>query len=477
VAEATMGDDLMTSAVEALKSKGVPPIKSALSDWKIEDGILFFMDKCYVPKNEELRQNIVKRYHDALHAGHPGQYNTLEQVKRDFWWPGMYSFIKKFVEGCARCQQMKVNTHPTTAPLVPIPAPKDAFPFSNLTMDLITDLPECEGDDSILVVVDHASTKGVILIPCRKTTDAMGAANLLLEHVYKRFGLPNKIISDRDPRFAANVFQELGRLLGIKLSMSTAYHPQTDGETERVNQEIEVYLRMFCANNQEKWRSLLPTAEFAHNNHMHSARRQSPFFLMMGYNPRAIPPIIEKTNVPSVEDRLQTLKRVREEAFALHELARQTMLNRTRNKFEPFKQGQKVWLESKNLKLAYSTRKLAPKREGPFTIKEVLGPVTYKLELPEQWKIHPVFHACLLTPYRENDAHGSNFNEPPPDIIDDEEEYEVESIISHRPKKNPREYLVSWVGYPSASNEWVPEGNLNNAAELLQEYKRRHKLR
>ena len=212
----------------------------------------------------------------------------------------MITFIKNFVLGCATCQQMKVNMHPTTPPLSLIKS--DATrPFSLVTTDFITDLPECDGFDSLMVVVDHGLTKGVILIPCNKTVDTMGAATLYLDYVYKRSRLPDKIISDRDPRFASQLFQELGRILGIKLAMSTAYHPQTDGETERVNQEVEVYLHIFCSNNHENWKHLLPTAEFAHNQRTHSVQKNSPFYLMMGYEPKSMPLPYAKTNVPELE--------------------------------------------------------------------------------------------------------------------------------------------------------------------------------
>ena len=182
-------------------------------------------------------------------------------------------------------------------------------PFALVTTDFITDLPEVNGFDSIMVVVDHGLTKGVILIPCNKTIDALGSADLYLDHVYKRFGLPDIIISDRDPHFAAALFQELGKMLGIKHKMSTAYHPQTDGETERVNQEIEVYLQMFCTNNPEEWKSLLPTAEFAHNQRTHSVTKNSPFYLMMGYEPKAIPTAFPETRIPATEERLSKLNK------------------------------------------------------------------------------------------------------------------------------------------------------------------------
>jgi hypothetical protein len=238
---ALMKDDLVKSAVEALKTGGIPPIKSALMDWKLEDGLLFFLGRCYVPPDEVLCKRIVERYHDTLPSGHPGQFQTLELIRCDYWWPGMTIFIKNYVTGCTTCQQMKVNTHLTVPPLSPIKS-TTTCPFAVVTTDFITDLPESKGFDSIMVVVDQNAMKGVIFIPTNKTVSTAEAACLYYEKVYTRFGLPDKIISDRDPRFVSNLFQELGKLLGVKLVMSTAYHPQTDGETERVNQELKIYL-------------------------------------------------------------------------------------------------------------------------------------------------------------------------------------------------------------------------------------------
>jgi Integrase zinc binding domain/Integrase core domain len=232
LAEKVMGDDLMKEIVRVIKSRGTPPIRSSNEDWTMnKDNLVFFKDRCYVPQNKDLCRKIVQRYHENMTTGHPGRFQTLELVRRDYWWPGMTVFVRNYVEGCAACQQMKVNMHPTMPPISPIKS-EATRPWSLVTMDFITDLPPGRGSDSIMVVVDHGLTKGVIFIPCNKTIDALGAADLYLEHVFRRFGLPDRIISDRDPRFASNLFQELGKLLGIKLSMSTAYHPQTDGATE-----------------------------------------------------------------------------------------------------------------------------------------------------------------------------------------------------------------------------------------------------
>jgi hypothetical protein len=473
---ATNKDDFFAKALLALKTHGTPPIRSELSDWKFEEGVLFFKDKCYVPPDNELRRDIVRRYHDSFLGGHPGHLKTLELVRRNYWWPGMYVFIKNYVQGCATCQQMKINTHPSSPGLVPIKSVSNGRPFTQLTVDFVTDLPVADGFDSMMVVVDHGSTKGVISIPCSKTIDATRTAELYIEHVYKRFGLCDSMLSDRGPQFASKVYQETGRLLGIKLPLSTAYHPQTDGETERVNQELEIYFRIFCQNNPSDWKKLLPLAEFAHNQRVHSVTKQSPFFLMMGYEPRDIPLAFDRSDLPAVEERMRLLLRAREEATAAHELARQKMAERSHRGFTPFKKGDLVWLDSKNLKIGYESRKLAPKREGPFPITEVLGPVTYKLELPKQWRIHPVFHAILLTPYHETEAHGKNFTRPPPDLIEGEEEFEVEAILAHKRQGRGYRYLVKWLGYPSSDNQWVNTEQLQGATELLEEYKKRHHL-
>uniref|UniRef100_A0A0W0FYD8 Reverse transcriptase-rnase h-integrase n=1 Tax=Moniliophthora roreri TaxID=221103 RepID=A0A0W0FYD8_MONRR len=197
--EALPSDKFLQMTIESLIEKGTPPIKSSLQDWRTEGNLLFYKDRIYVPNDPTLRRLIVKTIHEGLPHGHPGQWNTVDQVQRDYWWPGMTKFIKSFVDGCAACQQMKVNTHPMRTPIQPIGGHKDVLPFQIILMDLITDLPRIADCDSILVVVDHAAMKGVIFIPCHKKIDTTDTAELLFQHVYKCFGLPDKIISDRDP--------------------------------------------------------------------------------------------------------------------------------------------------------------------------------------------------------------------------------------------------------------------------------------
>ena len=221
-------------------------------------------------------------------------------------------------------------------------------------MDFITDLPLSDGFDSIFVVVNQGLSKGVIFIPCNKTVTALQTMNLLIREVFKQFGLPNKIISDRGPQFAAAAFQEVMKALKIKHSMSTTFHPQTDGQTECLNQELEVYLCIFCTNELHTWNNLLPIVEFAHNQHTHEALKQTLFYLMYGTNPVALPLAVE-TTAPAATECLSSLNKVREKALAAHKLACQKMMQQNMKHTKPFKQGQKVWLESCNLHIPYAS--------------------------------------------------------------------------------------------------------------------------
>lgn len=189
-------DDLMIEAIEVLKYGKLPPIRSALVDWHTSDGLLWYKGRLYIPDDIDLRRDLIRHYHEGTTAGHPGQYGTNAIMTRSYWWPWMAVFIKNFVEGCALCQQNKVNTHPTTPPLMLIKADKDALPFLTVSMDFITDLPESMGFTALYVVVDHNLSKGIVLIPCTKEETALSTVILFHDHVYRHFGLPRAMISD-----------------------------------------------------------------------------------------------------------------------------------------------------------------------------------------------------------------------------------------------------------------------------------------
>ena len=307
--------------------------------------ILTYQGQVFLSDKENIRQDVVKLHHDHPTAGHPGYLKTRQLVSKEYWWPGMAQFIKKYVEGCSICQQNKVNTHPTVPPMFPIPS-NEMLPFKQISYDLITGLPESNGFDSLLVMVDHRLSKGVILCPTKLQITAEGVAAIIFRKLFTRFGLFNKVISDRGPQFSAKFTLELSHILGYQIALSTAYHPQTDGETERVNQEIEMYLQIFCGSHPETWAEHTPMAEFVHNHRPHSSTGKSPFYLMMGYEPQALPEVIETAGLPAVEERLNTLKEARNKALAAHKIAQELMKDWIKSKFTPFEVGDKVWLEA-----------------------------------------------------------------------------------------------------------------------------------
>lgn len=211
-----------------------------------------------------------------------------------------------------------------------------------------------------MVVVNHSLTKRVIIIPCSKTIDVAKVGKLFFQNIFKQFGLHDTLISNRGPQFTSALARELTRLLKYNVRLSTAYHSQMDGQTEQTNQEIKTYLYIFCTNNSQSWPDLLPTTELQHNSASHHSTKTSPFFLMLGYEPRAyLPP--GKTFLPALEDCMTILEEARKEAIATHETAQWIMREWSTWNFTPWKVGDKVWLEATNLHLCYPSRKLFPK--------------------------------------------------------------------------------------------------------------------
>jgi len=272
VRKSKVKDDEVVKAVKEMKWAGVKMLRD--EEWREVDGIMYKEGKVYVPKDEKLRAEIIRLHHDTPIGGHRGQWKTIELVTRNFWWPGIIKEVKRYMEGCDACQHNKNCTEQPAGKLMPNSIPEK--PWMHISVDFITKLPLAQGYDSILVVVDRL-TKMVHFIPTMEKMSAEGLARLFRDNVWKLHGLPESIISDRGPQFAAGLMKELNEMLGIKSKLSMVFHPQTDGQTERVNQELEQYLRMFIDHRQEQWPEWLGTAEFAYNNKAHSSTKTSPF--------------------------------------------------------------------------------------------------------------------------------------------------------------------------------------------------------
>src|SRR5882762_6761474 len=298
------------------------------------------------------------------------------------------------------------------------------------------------------------------VMPTTSSVTAEGVARLFRDNVWKLHGLPEKVLSDRGPQFASKVMREINRLLGIKTATSTAFHPQTDGQTERINQEIEQYLQLFVNHRQSDWINWLPMAEFTYNNRVQASTKYSPFMLNAGQNPHMGHEPQKMTGLDSVEKFMDAMKRTREDAeSALKRVAddMKKYYDQKCGKTLRYALGEKVWLDALNIQMERPVKKLDHKRLGPFPISKVLANNTYELKLPKTMKIHLVFSVVKLIPFHNNDILERIVKEPPPPIVKaGVEEFEIEETLDSRMRRGKLQYLIHWKGYNSEDNSWEP---------------------
>jgi hypothetical protein len=345
-------------------------------------------------------------------------------------------------------------------------------------VDFIVELPEAHGYDAIMVSLDTVGKRGHF-IPTNTTITAQGSSELFLRNVWKLHGLPTDVVSDRGPQFVAEFTKELYRLLGIKMSPSTAYHPQSDGQTERLNQELEQYLRLFTNERQDDWDELLPLAEFAYNNHVHSATQQTPFMLDTGRHPRmGFEPDIAPSRKETVNEFVERMKITLEEAKSALRKSKDDMAryyNQCREPTPIFGPGDRVYLDASDITTTRPSQTLSHRFLGPYTVERAVGRNAYRLRLPYSMrKLHPVFNVVKLLRAPNDPIPGRHPN-PPPDleIVDGEPEYEVEAILDSRRHYNRLQFLVSWKGYGREENSWTNEEDVH-APDLVQEFYQRH---
>jgi Chromo (CHRromatin Organisation MOdifier) domain/Integrase core domain len=380
----------------------------------------------------------------------------------------MRAFVNNYVRSCDSCQRNKPIHHRKFGLLQPLPVP--TRPWSSLSMDYITDLPSSNGYDSVLVVVDRL-TKMVHFVPSRATDTSRDLANHYVHHIFRLHGLPSDIVSDRGSTFTSRWWTEVLAQLKIKPNLSTAFHPETDGQTERTNQSVEQYLRTYVNYLQDDWFDLLPIAEFAHNNAYHSSIGMTPFYANYGYHPR-LELTLHESAVPQAND---WSRKVRESHLLAAENIKKALAthakyaNRLRTEAPPFRPGDKVWLLRRNISTERPSIKLDAKRLGPFTIHKEISRSAFRLDLPPSMKIHPTFHVSLLEPFVPNTLSSRQQEEPPPPIVNQggQEEYEVAKILDSRLRNRRFQYLVDWVGYDASERTWISADDLDDDDSLV----------
>ncbi|GJP42080.1 hypothetical protein CLOM_g1672 [Closterium sp. NIES-68] len=429
--------------------------------------------KIWVPNYPPLRQLLLEEYHDVLYAGHFGSNKTLTGIAKHYYWPHMADDVQKFVTSCDTCQRMKSSKQKKAGLLQPLPVPEQ--PWQVVSLDFITGLPPTTtGHDAILVVIDKFSKMGHF-IPTHTTARTEETAQLFVRYIISQHGIPTTLISDRDPKFTSKFWKELMSLLGTKLAMSSAYHPQTDGQTERLNQIVEQLLRAACKDDISKWDLHLPVLEFAYNNATHAATGQTPFFLCYGRHPLTPQKPTTPAKVQPAHDFITTMHQLWDRTHKrLLDIQQQQKRQADRHRNDhTISVGDQVLLDTRNLDISHLPSKLRPRFCGPFLVEAQVTPVTFRLRLPATWKIHNAFHVQLLKPYRDPNTIfvGRQPPPPPPVLVQNEPEYEVESVLAHRRRRNGIvELLIRWKGYDPSEDSWVSETDMGNARRPLHDY-------
>jgi hypothetical protein len=424
----------------------------------------------YIPVGP-LRTEVIRECHCPPYAAHLGASKTTGRILKTCWWPRLNADVRDFVKACRTCQRIKGYTALPYGLLQPLSVPER--PWESVSMDLITDLPVSGGYDAITVFVDRL-TKFIVCAPCNKTITAPQMAQLFVDNVFRRFGMPADIVSDRDPRFTSNFWRALMKLLNTSLSMSTANHPESDGQTERSNRVIEDMLRSIVSQQQDTWSTYLAHVEFAYNTSEQATTGFSPFFLNHGREAHTPFTVVvpSRTNVPAVSEFVQGIR----DALSLCKnriIAAQKKMKAYADKKRrphPFSVGDKVWLKllPSQLPPGHSS-KLSAKYHGPFPILSLTQNVA-ELELPVNVTRFRKFHVSQLKPFVEGEElvvevteHPSVFlsdqdaSKPPPLYVGKAGKfYEVEKLLAKRRKGRSWEFLVQWKGWPVSDAYWQP---------------------
>ena len=429
-------------------------------------------NRLYVP--DAARSQVLQWCHASRVACHSGINRTLSFVRRRFWWPTVVADVRDFVTACTVCARSKSSHQSPAGLLHPLPVP--GRPWSHIALDFVTGLPPSMGNTVILTVVDRFS-KAVHLVALPKLPSSKETGELLMEHVYRLHGLPVDIVSDRGPQFTSQAWKALCKGIGATISLSSGYHPQSNGQAERANQSLEEALRCASALHPSSWSRDLPWVEYSLNTHVSAATGKSPFECSLGYQPPLFPAQETEVAVPSVQAHLRRCRRVWKtvRAALLRSNTRACRgANRRRTKAPQYRVGQQVYLSSSDLPLQVESRKLAPRFIGPFPIEQIVNPVAVRLRLPSSMqRVHPVFHVSKVKPVSSCPLAPPPPAPPPPQMVDGHPQWAVRRLLKVRRRGRGFQYLVDWEGYGPEERSWVSRGLIMDP-ELLRQFYRDH---
>lgn len=464
-------------------SKSLQPLRIQASKgdphFTLDEGLLLYQDRLIVPDTDNLRTLLIREVHDQVFTAHPSVNKTIVMLSRRYYWRGISAYVKQYIRNCHMCRRSKVPRDKIPGLLHPLPAP--TRPWEHVTMDYCSFNKDKHGYNNILVIIDRFS-KQAITIPCKNTITTKEMAQLYIYHIYRYFGPPLTMLSDRGSVFISAFWKEFNTILGTQIKLSSTDHPQTDGQTEIYNQYLTQRLRPFVDYYQTNWSDLLPMMDYAQLTLPHdSLGGLTPFEVVHGFPPRDLWDWRIQSTEP--KDKIN-IEEARSLARSLHDaqaLARRQIIlsqermtnqaNKHRREVD-FDVGNKVWLDTRYYTTQRPSRKLDNPVSGPFKILEKKGH-SYRLELPSSMKIHDTFPPEKLRKAADDPLPGQHTDPSPPINISGEEEWEVDDILASRSWHKQVRYRVSWLNH-DPDPTFYPASNFMYAPHKLREFHLAH---
>jgi hypothetical protein len=437
---------------------------------KDHQDVVWFGKRLVVPIDPEIKKIILDEAHKSKFSIHPGSTKMYQDLKQNFWWSNMKVDIAKYVAECDTCHRMKASHLKSAGVLQPLSIPM--WKWDDISMDFIVVLPlTARKKDSIWVIVDRL-TKTAHFIAVHTTYSVQQYAELYMDHIVRLHGIPKTIISDRGTQFVARFWEQLHECLGTKLVCSSSYHPQTDGQTETINQILEDMLRASILHFDKNWDKCLSFAEFSYNNSYQASLKMAPFDAL--YERRCRTPLNwseagERTLfgldlVKDAEERVQVIR----ENLKMAQMRQKSCHDKGTAPLH-FEVGDYVYLKvspTKGVQRFGVKGKLAPRLIGPNEVIEVCGPVAYHIQLPEWFSaVHNVFHVTQLKkgmPVPENEviAEANSWIEPDFFLI----EHPLK-VLDQKERKTRRQtvrmYKIQWSHHTEEEATWETEDYLN----------------
>jgi hypothetical protein len=481
--EASPTDQLRASTdlIQELRDDNEKSFASIRSQDPLPEGysqqgkLLLFKGRLCVNRLAPLCTRLIKEAHEQVSSAHPSGLKTYQLLAPQYYWFGMGSDCKRFVRNCIACKLSHSNNTKQQGYLHPLPIPE--YPMQHLCMDFKEFPKDKNGYDNILVFMDRLS-KASVSIPCHKTTNAAGMAQLFTQWIYRFGHTPESIVSDRGPQFISTFWKEFCRIIGVKIKLSTAYHKQTDGQTEIMNKYIDQRLRPFVNHYQDNWSELIPLMDRAQMTLPHATIGMAPYRLKFGLDPRnswdwdspkgkTPRESLNRQEALKMATRMHDAWNTAKDSMATAQSKMERSTNKHRRRID-WEVNDKVYLSTKNLKNHRPSKKLAHQWVGPYTVLEKRGNA-YRLDLPKDSTIHDVFSPDVLMKAPNDPLPGQEPPEPSGDIIEGVEEWEVDYIQAVRLVRNKLKYQVSWLGY-DPDPEWYPASNFIGSPLKLQEF-------